>query len=307
MKKLISLALVAVMILTLSSSAIFAAPKNNNQNAAANKNKIENQEQIENQEEIRERIRAGEGLPYGLAKRANSLPPGLEKKFAAGIFPFGLLKMMDRFDPIIDEDMENLEKLMLEEKYLVIFEDRYEGFMTTQMNNKLLALIADIQKYTDEDSVLELTDEIFEALMDRIAEFRDPEYVLDLKILEAKFLLDTEDEDDYLPGTFEALEDAYIEAVVFTTSGVVQVKAYENHVIILESAIQKFMNNELASTAQYNALVAKYNLLVIELNEQYLSKLNVLINQMKPYINKEKVLTVGIYESFIEKADYYLD
>ncbi len=301
MKKLISLALVAVMILTLSSSAIFAAPKNNNQNAAANKGNIENREQIE------ERIRAGEGLPYGLAKRANSLPPGLEKKFAAGIFPFGLLKMMDRFDPIIDEDMENLEKLMLEEKYLVMFEDRYDAFMTTQMNNKLIVLIADIQKYTDEDSVLELTDEIFEALMDRVAEFRDPVYVLDLKILEAKYLLDTEDEDDYLPGTFEALEDAYIEAVVFTTSGVVQVKAYENHVVILESAIQRFMNNELASTAQYNALVAKYNLLVVELEEQYISGLKVLINQIKPYVEKDKTLTVGVYENFMEIADYYLD
>jgi hypothetical protein len=301
MKKLISLALVAVMILTLSSSAIFAAPKNNNQNAAANKGNIENREQIE------ERIRAGEGLPYGLAKRANSLPPGLEKKFAAGIFPFGLLKMMDRFDPIIDEDMENLEKLMLEEKYLVMFEDRYDAFMTTQMNNKLIVLIADIQKYTDEDSVLELTDEIFEALMDRVAEFRDPKYVLELKVEEAEWMLANEDEDDYLPGTFEAFEEAYVEAALVSTSGIVQVKVYENQVEKLENAIQKFMNNELASTAQYNALVAKYNLLVIELNEQYLSGLKVLINRIEPYVEKEKVLTVGVYENFMEIADYYLD
>lgn len=302
MKKLISLALVAVMIVTLSSSAIFAAPKNDNPNAAFNKG------DIENKETIKERIRAGEGLPYGLAKRADQLPPGLEKKFTAGFFPYGLLKMMNRFEPIIEDENERLEKLMLEEAYLIIFEERYDSFMSIAMNNKINALIADIQIFTDVDSEEELTDDIFNALMERIAEFRDPVYVLNLKIIEAKYLLDTEDEDDYLPGTFDALEDAYIEAVDFTTSSVIKiVPAYEAHVIHLENAIQRFMDNELASNAQLAILTSKYNLLIAELNTEYVKGLSQLIAQIRPYVEGDKALTIGVYERFIEIADYYLE
>jgi hypothetical protein len=156
MKKVLSLVLVAVMIMTLSSSAIFAAP-NNNPNAAFNKNpsafenKLKNKTMNEGEEEaLKEQLRFtmlnGEGLPYGLAKRTD-LPPGLQKIFArTGFLPYGIGKrlMEDYPLPGTRTDIEVLKALIVtaENKADAAVVAEYKGGATTIATFKAAIVVA---------------------------------------------------------------------------------------------------------------------------------------------------------------------
>lgn len=145
MKKVLSLVLAAVMIMTLSSSAIYAAP-NNNPNAAFNReksafeNKVKNKTMNEGDEEaLREQLRFtmlnSEGLPYGLAKRME-LPPGLKMLFLRGTLPYGISKkLMDNYYPLPGKktDLEVLEVLIdtANSKATVALPKDYEGGLAT--------------------------------------------------------------------------------------------------------------------------------------------------------------------------------
>lgn len=156
MKKVLSLVLAAVMIMTLSSSAIYAAP-NNNPNAAFNReksafeNKVKNKTMNEGDEEaLREQLRFtmlnGEGLPYGLAKRME-LPPGLQMLFERGTLPYGIAKkLMDNYYPVPGKktDLEVLEALIVtaDAKVEVAVAADYKGGITTINTFKAAIVVA---------------------------------------------------------------------------------------------------------------------------------------------------------------------
>jgi hypothetical protein len=162
MKKVLSLVLVAVMIMTLSSSAIFAAP-NNNPNAAFNRdksafeNKVKNKTMNEGEEEaLKEQLRFtmlnGEGLPYGIAKRL-VLPPGLQMLFDRGTLPHGIAKkLMDNYYPLPGKktDFEVLQALIVtaNSKATTAVAADYKGGATT-INTFKLAIVAS-EKFVDE-------------------------------------------------------------------------------------------------------------------------------------------------------------
>ncbi len=161
MKKFLSLALAAVMIMTLSSSAIYAAP-NNNPNASFNReksafenkvknNKINKGETDQIEEQLREQLRFTmlnkEGLPYGLAKRME-LPPGLQMLFERGTLPYGIAKkLMDNYYPLPGQktDLEVLEALIVtaNSKATAAVVADYEGGLTTINTFKAAIIVAE--------------------------------------------------------------------------------------------------------------------------------------------------------------------
>jgi hypothetical protein len=162
MKKVLSVLLAAVMIVTLSSSAIYAAP-NNNPNAAFNRdksafeNKVRNNIKNEGEEkELKEQLRFtmlnGEGLPYGIGKRL-TLPPGLQMLFERGTLPHGIAKkLMDNYYPLPGQktDFEVLEALIVTAniKATAAVEADYKGGLTTI--NTFKAAIVATEKFVDE-------------------------------------------------------------------------------------------------------------------------------------------------------------
>ncbi|MBE0450560.1 MAG: hypothetical protein IBX70_06920 [Clostridia bacterium] len=156
MKKVLSLVLAAVMIMTLSSSAIYAAP-NNNPNASFNKNPSAFENKVKNKtmnlaelEALREQLRFAminsEGLPYGLAKRME-LPPGLEMLLDRGTLPHGIVKkLMDNYYPLPGKktDFEVLAALIdtADAKADAAVVTEYKGGATTINTFKLAIAVA---------------------------------------------------------------------------------------------------------------------------------------------------------------------
>lgn len=207
MKKVLSLVLVAVMIMTLSSSAIYAAP-NKNPNASFNKNqstfenKVKNKAMNEADEEaLREQLRFtmlnGEGLPYGIGKRLE-LPPGLQMLFERGTLPHGIAKkLMDNYYPLPGKktDLEVLEALIVtaNSKATAAVPADYKGGNTT-INTFKAAIIA-AESFVDgyvETQKSQIKTEI-ENLKKAMKDFDDAEFVPekldDVKSIRNKLLI----------------------------------------------------------------------------------------------------------------------
>ncbi|MCD4712249.1 MAG: hypothetical protein K8R73_03115 [Clostridiales bacterium] len=199
MKKLLSVLLAAVMIVTLSSSAIFAAP-NNNPNASFNRekssfeNKVKNKTMNEGEEEaLREQLRftmiKNEGLPYGLAKKID-LPLGLQKILLRdGALPYGLAKrlMEDYPLPGTRTDIEVLQALIAtaNAKLDAAVETQYKGGDAT-IDKFELAIVA-AEKFAneyDETKKAQIKTEI-DKLKAAMKEFDDAKYVDKLVEVEA--------------------------------------------------------------------------------------------------------------------------
>ncbi|MDW7660827.1 MAG: hypothetical protein SCL54_05280 [Bacillota bacterium] len=191
MKKVLSLVLVAVMIMTLSSSAIFAAP-NNNPNAAFNReksafeNKVKNKTMNEGElEALREQLRfvmlSGEGVPYGLAKRTD-LPPGFLKIFGrTGLLPHGIGKRLMEDYPMPGQktDLEVLRALIetANSKATVALSKDYEGGLTTIKDFKdAIQEAKDFVGYYDETHKAQIKNEI-DDLKDAMKKFDDLKYL----------------------------------------------------------------------------------------------------------------------------------
>ncbi len=266
MKKVLSLVLVAVMIMTLSSSAIFAAP-NNNPNAAFNRdksafeNKVKNKTMNEGEEEaLKEQLRFtmlnGEGLPYGLAKRTD-LPPGLQKIFArTGFLPYGIGKrlMEDYPLPGTRTDIEVLKALIVtaENKDDAAVVAEYKGGQTTI--NTFIAAILVADNFADgyvETQKAQIKTEI-DKLKAAMKVFDDAKFVdeklVEVEVILAKLLIF---KTNYYAVLSDDKQDDLDELIIFITTIVsaekltkgefdkivMEAKAFEDPMIVLNNKI----------------------------------------------------------------------
>ncbi len=191
MKKVLSLVLVAVMIMTLSSSAIYAAP-NNNPNAAFNKkpsafeNKVKNKTMNEGEEEaLREQLSLlminKEGLPYGLSKRVD-LPLGLQKIFMRkGVLPYGIAKKLMEDYPLPGSrtDIEVLKALIAtaNAKFNAAVPTEYKGGqITLDKFEDAIDAAKDFDDDYDETQKAQIKTEIIN-LKDAMKDFDDLKYM----------------------------------------------------------------------------------------------------------------------------------
>lgn len=207
MKKVLSLLLVAVMIMTLSSSAIYAAP-NNNPNAAFNKNpsafenKVKNKTVNKGEEEaLKEQLRFTmlnkEGLPYGIGKRLE-LPPGLQMLFDRGTLPYGIAKkLMDNYYPLPGKktDIEALQALIVtaNSKVSAALVTEYKGGATTINTFKVAIIAAELFADNYDETQKSLVKPEIDKLKAAMKVFDDakfvPEKLDDVKIILAKLLI----------------------------------------------------------------------------------------------------------------------
>ncbi len=260
MKKLLSVLLAAVMIVTLSSSAIFAAP-NNNPNASFNRekssfeNKVKNKTMNEGEEEaLREQLRFtmlnSEGLPYGLAKRME-LPPGLKMLFLRGTLPYGISKkLMDNYYPLPGKktDLEVLETLIetADAKATVALPKDYEGGLTTIKDFK--DAIEEAKVFVamyDETKKAEIKTEIdkLRAAMKKFDDlmFMGPDELIIIKNIEESLKIYQDKYEDYLSDAknlqLQNLID-FIETFTVEDSAVKLTKADYDSILMQEKAFK---------------------------------------------------------------------